>query len=179
MNRLAFTPRLLPMVFALGIAFNAQAQSLVDLYSAARSYDAGFQAAKAQYDANLFKAEQARALNLPKASFSAGWNYTNFESGALRADRAFDAQTATLSGSHGLYRPADDATYRQSQKGIEQASAALRAAEQDLIMRLGQAYFDVLASTDSLEFVKAQKVAVQEQLASAKRNRHPRGTGAL
>jgi len=170
MIRPTFTPRLLPMVFALGLAFNAHAQSLVDLYSAARSYDAGFQSAKAQYDANLFKAEQARALNLPKASFSAAWNYTNFESGALRADRAFDAQTATLSGSQSLYRPADDATYLQSQKGIVQASAALRAAEQDLILRLGQAYFDVLAATDSLEFVKAQKTAVQEQLASAKRN---------
>jgi outer membrane protein len=152
------------------LVFNAQAQNLVDLYSAARSYDAGFQSAKAQYDANLFKAEQARALNLPKASFSAAWNFNNLESGALRTDRAYDAQTATLSGSQSLYRPADDATYLQSQKGIEQASAALRAAEQDLIMRLGQAYFDVLASTDSLAFVKAQKVAVQEQLASAKRN---------
>jgi len=170
MNRPSFKPRLLPLFFALGLVFNAQAQNLVDLYSAARSYDAGFQSAKAQYDANLFKAEQARALNLPKASFSAAWNFNNLESGALRTDRAYDAQTATLSGSQSLYRPADDATYLQSQKGIEQASAALRAAEQDLIMRLGQAYFDVLASTDSLEFVKAQKVAVQEQLASAKRN---------
>jgi len=170
MNRPSFKPRLLPLFFALGLVFNAQAQNLVDLYSAARSYDAGFQSAKAQYDANLFKAEQARALNLPKASFSAAWNFNNLESGALRTDRAYDAQTATLSGSQSLYRPADDATYLQSQKGIEQASAALRAAEQDLIMRLGQAYFDVLASTDSLAFVKAQKVAVQEQLASAKRN---------
>ena len=37
-------------------------------------------------------------------------------------------------------------------------------------MRVSQAYFDVLASTDSLTFVKAQKAAVAEQLASAKRN---------
>ena len=39
-----------------------------------------------------------------------------------------------------------------------------------MIVRLSQAYFDVLASSDSLTFVKAQKAAVQEQLASAKRN---------
>jgi outer membrane protein len=44
------------------------------------------------------------------------------------------------------------------------------AADQDLIVRVSQAYFDVLASQDSLTFVKAQKTAVAEQLASAKRN---------
>jgi outer membrane protein len=38
------------------------------------------------------------------------------------------------------------------------------------MVRLSQAYFDVLASQDSLTFVKAQKIAVNEQLASAKRN---------
>ncbi|MDP3886522.1 TolC family outer membrane protein, partial [Hydrogenophaga sp.] len=46
----------------------------------------------------------------------------------------------------------------------------LKAADQDLIVRVSQVYFDVLASNDSLNFVKAQKSAVSEQLASAKRN---------
>jgi len=38
------------------------------------------------------------------------------------------------------------------------------------MVRLSQAYFDVLVSRESLDFVKAQKVAVAEQLAAAKRN---------
>jgi outer membrane protein len=50
------------------------------------------------------------------------------------------------------------------------AQAQFLAADQDLIVRVSQAYFDVLASGDSLNFVKAQKSAVSEQLASAKRN---------
>ena len=37
-------------------------------------------------------------------------------------------------------------------------------------MRVSQAYFDVLAAQDTLTFVQAQKTAVAEQLASAKRN---------
>jgi outer membrane protein len=37
-------------------------------------------------------------------------------------------------------------------------------------VRVSQAYFDVLASSDSLTFLKSQKTAVAEQLASAKRN---------
>jgi outer membrane protein len=76
----------------------------------------------------------------------------------------------TLDASQGLYRPADDASFAQSRKAVQQAASALQIAEQELILRLSQAYFDVLASTDSLEFVKAQKVAVKEQLAAAKRN---------
>jgi outer membrane protein len=39
-----------------------------------------------------------------------------------------------------------------------------------LIVRVSQAYFDVLAATDSLTFVRSQKAATAEQLASAKRN---------
>jgi outer membrane protein len=46
----------------------------------------------------------------------------------------------------------------------------LTVAEQDLIVRSAQAYFDVLTSTQALASVQAQKKAVAEQLAAAKRN---------
>ncbi len=165
--------RRLPLLIALALGASVQAQSLVDLYAAARGYDAAYQSAKAQYDAALAKSDQARALWLPKVGLGANLARTNYESGSIAGaatDRAFTTQSATLSASQSLYRPADDASYAQSLKANEQAAAALKAAEQDLIVRLSQAYFDVLASSDSLTFVKAQKTAVQEQLASAKRN---------
>ncbi|MFM7025407.1 MAG: TolC family outer membrane protein, partial [Limnohabitans sp.] len=60
--------------------------------------------------------------------------------------------------------------YRQSQKALELAEAALSQAEQDLVVRVSQGYFDVLTAQDNLAFVQAQKAAVAEQLASAKRN---------
>jgi len=165
----------LSLLIAIAIAFGgaAQAQSLVELYGAARTYDAAYQSAKAQFDATLYKAEQARALLLPKVGLSANVARTNYESSSIPSaaiDRTFNTQSTTLSASQALYHPADNATYAQSLKGSEQAASALKAAEQDLMVRLSQAYFDVLASSDSLTFVKAQKAAVQEQLASAKRN---------
>jgi outer membrane protein len=55
-------------------------------------------------------------------------------------------------------------------KQVDLAQAQLTAADQDLVVRVSQAYFDVLASKDSLNFVQAQKTAVAEQLAFAKRN---------
>ena len=175
MNR-PFPPtrlRFLPLVLAIGWGFGAQAQSLLDLYQSARGYDATYQSAKSQFDATLAKADQAKALLLPKATLGLSSSRTNLESSsnpATAQDRVYGTQTATLSGSQPLYRPADWAAYQQGIKGGEAAGAALKAAEQDLIVRLSQAYFDVLASSDSLQFVQAQKTAVQEQLASAKRN---------
>ena len=153
------------LLMAIGMAPTAQAQSLVDLYAAARDFDASYQSAKAQNDANLYKADQAMALVLPKVGINATWS-----AGLAQDDRGFNNNSMTLDASQGLYRPADDASYAQSRKAVQQAASALQTAEQELILRLSQAYFDVLASADSLEFVKAQKVAVQEQLAAAKRN---------
>jgi outer membrane protein len=157
--------RVLPLLISLGLGTGAYAQSLVDLYAAARDYDANFQAAKAQKEANTYKADQSLALLLPRVDAEARWN-----SGLITQDRGFTNNAMTLSATQGLYRPADQATYLQSRKSIASATSALAAAEQDLILRLCQAYFDVLTVTDSLEYVKAQKVAVQEQLAFAKRN---------
>ena len=157
--------RPLALMLALGLAGAAQAQSLVDLYAAARDFDATYQSAKAQNEANVYKADQARALVLPKVGVNATWS-----AGLAQADRGFNNNSLTLDASQGLYRPADEASFAQSRKSIQQSASALQAAEQDLILRLSQAYFDVLAATDSLDFVKAQKVAVQEQLAAAKRN---------
>ncbi len=148
----------------------AQAQSLTELYQAASTYDATYQAAKSQYDANLARAEQAKAGLLPTANLSALINRSKFENNNPKVDRSFGAQGATVSANQPLYRPANRATAAQGERQAEQAKSALQTAEQDLIVRVSQAYFDVLASQDSLTFVKAQKAAVAEQLAAAKRN---------
>ena len=149
---------------------SASAQNLSTLYELARSYDATYQSAKSQYDANLAKAEQAQAGVYPTANLNAGISRTNFELSNPKSERTFTSQTAGVSANQPLYRPANWATYEQGKKQVDLAQATLGSAEQDVIVRLSQAYFDVLASQDSLAFVKAQKVAVAEQLASAKRN---------
>ncbi|MDB5967173.1 MAG: Type secretion outer membrane protein TolC [Polaromonas sp.] len=158
------------MLLMLGAAPQAGAQSLVDLYLSARASDANYQSARLQYDANLARAAQAKAGILPSAGLSAGTSRSNFNNNNPVIDRGFSNETATLSASQPLYRPANWATYEQGQRQVELARAQLEAAEQDLIVRASQAYFDVLAAQDTLAFVRAQKTAVAEQLASAKRN---------
>ena len=164
------------MSLLIGIALTgtAQAQSLIEIYDMAKGYDAAFQSAKSQYQANLAKAEQGKANLLPTANLSGSATRSSLESttnpATTTTDRSYTTQTAGVSLSQPLYRPANLANYRQSQKALDSAQATLIQAEQDLIVRTSQAYFDVLGSQDSLTFVKAQKTAVAEQLAAAKRN---------
>ena len=51
-----------------------------------------------------------------------------------------------------------------------QAEAILAGAQQDLMLRVAQAYFDVLLAQDNVALSETQKTAISEQLAQAKRN---------
>ncbi|MES2508556.1 MAG: TolC family outer membrane protein [Pseudomonadota bacterium] len=168
-------PGLLPLSLALASVFmafspQAHAQSLVEVYESARAYDANYQSARLQYDANLARADQAKAGILPSAGLAAGVSRTSFDNTNPLVDRGYSTQNATLTASQPLYRPANWATYEQGLRQVELAKAQLDTADQDLIVRSSQAYFDVLAAQDTLAFVRAQKAATAEQLASAKRN---------
>jgi len=163
--------RALLVVSALtALAPSALAQSLVELYESARAFDATYQSARLQYDANLARADQARAGILPTAGLAASASRTAFENTNPQVDRSFNTQNATLQAMQPLYRPANAATYQQGLRQVDLARSQLEASEQDLIVRTSQAYFDVLAAQDTLTFVTAQKTAVAEQLAFAKRN---------
>ena len=165
--------KLLPLLVALGAGLSgmAQAQSLVDLYTAAKGYDATYLSAKSQADANIAKGDQAKAGILPTVGLGAGASQVNQTSNLASLDgRNYNTQSAAISASQPLYRPGNWATFEQGKKQAEISQAQLQAAEQDLIVRVSQAYFDVLAATDNLTFVRSQKAATAEQLASAKRN---------
>lgn len=171
-------PRPLPLsaalatLFAAAIALPAHGQSLIELYDAARGYDATYQGARAQYDANLARAAQAKAGILPAVGLSANATATHQELSTdnLAITRGIPTQAAGINATQPLYRPANWATYEQSKRQLDIAEDVLKIAEQDLVVRVSQAYFDVLSSQDSLALVRAQKIGVAEQLASAKRN---------
>ena len=155
----------------LGAATGAQAQSLVELYEAARGFDATYLSARSQFEANVFRADQAKAGLLPEVGLGAAASWARREiNGSPNSSSNSNSQSATLSASQPLYRPVDKLVNDQALLSVDVAKATLTLAEQDLIVRTSQAYFDVLAATDTLAFVRAQKTAVAEQLAAAKRN---------
>ena len=165
--------RLLPLSVALAAAaaLPARAQNLVALYEAARAFDAGYQSAQYQFEATVAKSEQARAGTLYKIDLTAGASISAIDNTLAGSKQGgYDVQSATLSGSQPLYRPGNQIVFEQSKRQIDVEEQKLLAAEQDLVMKVSTAYFDVLASQDSLAYLLAQKAAVTEQLASAKRN---------
>ena len=168
--------RPLPLSFACALAVGAtvagpaHAQNLQQVYDLARAYDSSFQSVQAQYDAAVSRAEQARAGLLPSAGLTAGVSRANNENTNPAVTRNVTTQNMGISASQPLYRPANRITFEQGQRGIAIAQSQLDAAAQDLTVRVSQAYFDTLAAQDTLTVVRAQKSAVAEQLASAKRN---------
>ena len=175
---------LLPLVLAMGLVSTAQAQSLMALYRAAQGYDSAYQAAQAQFSATSAKVDQAQALYAPTVNFQAGlkrgWEQggaktestglTGTSSKDSTSDKAQTDGTLGVQLSQPLYNRLNEVVISQAQRGVAIAETGLRATGQDLMVRVSAAYFDVLAAADTLAFVRAQKAAVAEQLASAKRN---------
>lgn len=156
----------------LAATLPAHGQSLVTLYESARAFDATYQGARAQYEATNARAAQAKAGLLPQVGLQAAASRTD---ASIRTDqgtgpRDFSTQQVGVQATQPIYRPANWATYEQGKRQYDIAQAQLALAEQDLIVRVSQAYFDVLGSQDSLALVRAQKAAVAEQRAAAQRN---------
>ena len=154
---------------ALGLAPTARAQSLLELYDAAHGFDATYLAARALADSARYRVEQVEALNRPSAAATASIGNSRTDLPVLGSSNGASRQ-AGVNGRYPLLNRANSATIAQARKSLDTAQADLDSAEQDLILRVAQAYFDVLAAQDTLGTTRASKAAITEQLASAKRN---------
>ncbi len=154
---------------ALGAPLTAGAQSLQELYEAARGFDATYLAAKALADSAQYRAEQSEALGRPSAALTANASTAQVDPPVIDRGSSNSVGTA-LAGRYPLFNRANGVTIEQARKSLLTAQADLDTAEQDLIVRVAQAYFDVLAAQDTLATTRANKAATAEQLASAKRN---------
>ena len=152
-----------------GAGLPAWAQSLQELYDAARTYDAAYLSARAAAQAAEHRAAQADALLRPSAALSSSASLTMADAPRVGTGDN-NALGATLSGKYPLFNKSTAPTIEQSRKAVQLTQVDLEVVEQDLIVRLSQAYFDVLAAQDALATTRASKAAITEQLASAKRN---------
>lgn len=147
----------------------AGAQSLKALYEAARAYDATYLAAKSLAASAEYKLAQADALARPTLAATASGTSARVDP-PIVGQLSSTTKQGALSGRYPLLNRSNDATMAQATKAFELAQADLESAEQDLIVRVAQAYFDVLGAQDTLAATGANKAAITEQLASAKRN---------
>ncbi len=164
--------QLKPLFLALTLALApaAHAANLSDVYRDAQAYDAQYAAARAAYQAGQEKSVQGRAGLLPQVNLSGNVRYNEIESSLPGGDADYDSNGAALTASQPLFRMQNIVQYAQSKNQVKIAEMQFKVAEQDLILRVAQAYFDVLQSQDNIAFINAQKAAITEQLAAAKRN---------
>jgi len=175
-------PALRPVVCAAALVLmgmsgwaQAQSQSLVELFQAAKSYDAAYLSARSDADSAQYKAAQADALRLPTIGARGTYDRTHIQSSAPGAIGEANSGYGTkkvlgLTAKQPLFNRGNDADVAKGDQALAAAQAALKSAEDDLVVRLTQAYFDVLSAQDILSTSQTNKKALAEQLAAAKRN---------
>lgn len=161
--------RIIWLLIGAGLSPLVAAANLTDTFHTAQANDPAYAAARASYRAGIEKLPQARAGLLPQISVGASAIHNNTDSSAF-GQLDYTTKTATIQLLQPLYRKQSYAQYAQAQQQVNAAEAQLSNADQELVLRVAQAYFDVLQSQDALRFVQAQQAAIGEQLAQAKRS---------
>jgi outer membrane protein len=153
----------------------AIAADLLEIYRLALASDPVYSAARASWTASQEKMPQGLAGLLPQASLSASTEYNDrdlrFRNPTIAGSQAqYNSNSTSVSVSQPLYRKQNFVAYDQGKTQVALADVQFASVGQDLILRVSQAYFDVLLASANLSFTQAQKTAIGQQLAQAKRN---------
>jgi len=142
--------------------------ALMSLFDTAITQDSAYQAAKADYMVNAEAIPQAKAGYLPQASFDYSYATTRQnvnQSGSIPTggyEYPYNNWAVTI--TQPIFRMQSLIKMDQAEVAVEQAKLGLLAAEQDLILRVANAYLGVLAAKDALELVRAEREATEKQL---------------
>ena len=158
-------------------ANDVQAADLLDVFHSAQANDPVIAAARATQQAGREKLPQGRSLLMPTVNLSANSTtnnqsvqYLGYPLTVLSGNYRYNSNGYGVTLVQPLYRQQNWVAYSEAELQVAQTDAQLRIAEQDLVLRTAQAYFDVLIAQDSVQLAQAQKSAIAEQLAQAKRN---------
>ena len=166
---------LVAVAASLAASASTSAADLLQFFRDAKANDAVYASARSSLEAGRERLPQGQALILPTVNLTGSTVWTDLDAragtpNAVFAPRQFYTNLWTVTLNQPLFRLQNWAQYSQAEFQVAQAEAQFGQASQDLIVRTAQAYFDVLASQDSLAFIQAQKTAISEQLAQARRN---------
>ena len=170
MPRATLLPRLLIIASALA-ASPVMAADLLEIYREALARDAQFAAARSQLMAAQERIPQGLAGLLPTIGLSANTGHNDADiKQPTAASLGYNTNGYSVQLTQPLFRWQNWVQYDQSKLAVAQAEAQFSGAQQELITRVAQAYFDVLYAQDVLAFTGAQKTAIVQQLEQARRN---------
>ena len=163
----------------LTIPVAGNAASLLEVYQQALQSDPRIHEAEARRLAALEAKPQARGVLLPQIGFVGDWTNTQ-SSGPTTFPDGFGGTVPGSADSDSdntfwrvglrqtLFRWDQIVDLRRADKTVAKAEADREAAQQDLVVRVGQTYFDVLAAEDRLTSFHANRQAIARQLEQAK-----------
>jgi len=158
----------------------AQADTLLTIYELALRNDPNLQAAEATYKADSLIKQQAIAQLLPQIDGSYSYSETDSNTAGsqfsssevsegstvstLKLDTERDTESFDLSLSQNIFNLAAYFGYRQSEAVRKQAELSWTIEQQDLILRVAEAYFEILRVQSNLSTSVAEEKAIAQQL---------------
>ena len=183
MTRITSTRKSLTIAIMLLVTSLAQSDDLTSVYEQAVRNDPAIREAEANMMATLQSKPKARADLLPQIDGTADWTKSKRDGDSSNlvgegAGGATEEQPQTVRGdvtrwqlnfSQTLFNTDQWRRLKKADKEVAQAQADYLAAQQDLMLRVSEAYFNVLASQDTLGSEQASKEAIGRQLEQAER----------
>jgi len=166
----------LAIALALGTGV-AGAADLAEVYQLALANDPALRASRATRDANFEAEPLARSQLLPYVALGGDVRYNwvksepnsdNLASATRDYNDDYASQGANVEVTQPLYRKDRLIQLDQAKDQVSQAEVDYTLAEQDLIVRVTEAYFGVLSADDTLTYTEADVKAIERQLDQAK-----------
>ena len=162
-------------VSGANVASTGPMQSLYDIYLEAKQNDPSLASAHSANQAAQELIEQAKANYRPSVNLnaSATASRTNvkfigtnnpFRGGSNR----FEGYSSSVEARQPIFRKENWERINQSETQVSISDKQYHLAQQDLMLRTTQAYFDVLLAQDQFMLIEAQKAAILSQLDQAK-----------
>ena len=161
-------------VLLICFAHISSSEDLVDVYQLSKARDTEIREADANYNASIQARPIARAALLPQISSSAESSDNSLQTegqtlGVQSGDVGFNSHGYSLQLTQALYNRSFYVQLRQANNTVAKAKIELDSANQDLIIRVVEAYFNVLSSLDDLQFAEAEKNAINRQREQAEK----------
>ena len=176
MRKLRNINNLLVIASLMALPATANSASLLEIYQQALQSDPQIHEAEARRLAALEATPQARGVLLPQISASGSWSQSESDgdtfSRAINSDFSFEGDSDDANWNVTLrqtvFRWDQIVGLKRADKQVTKAEAVREAAQQDLVIRVAQRYFDVLAAEDALTSIHADRTAIARRLEQAK-----------
>lgn len=163
---------MLALLVGLGVASQACADDLYQVYEQALAKDPTVNRAKAQRDAAYSGIDISRANLLPQLSGALSWTDGHSESPLGETFTVVSRDTENirynLRMDMTVYDHSQWLGLDRSELVAQQSEATLGSIRQELIVRTTTTYLNILRALDNLEFVRAEKRAIERQLEQTK-----------